>query len=240
MVLSPDQAGSGIVSAASFSAGSGFYASAASASASASPGLLRGKASSEMLGGSGPGAYAVARSDAWFADGGTVMGAGGVAAGTPVSLRFTIDVSGVFIGGGVFTALSEARVDLVVRGTGGAFIHTSSTINKFNPTGFVFRDIESSVGDSFDMLMKLHVSANAVNDGGASNAMSVADVSNTGHLFVDVLSGDAAFIGAGGHLYATSAPVPEPSIYAMMLAGLVLTGALGCRKTKRLTSTFRR
>jgi len=237
MVLSPDQAGSGTRSASSFSAGSGFFASAASASASASPGLLRGKASAEMFGGSGLGTSAGGRAAAWFADGGVVVGAAGVPAGTPVSLRFAIDVAGVFIGGGVFTALSEGWVDLVVRGTGGAFIHTNSTINKLNPTGLVFRDIVSSVGDSFDMLMKLHVSANAVNDGTAANAMSLADISNTSHLYVDVLSGNATFVGSGGHLYAT--PVPEPSVYAMMLSGLVLTFALARRNPKRLTFSFR-
>jgi hypothetical protein len=205
-VLLPDQAGSGPLSAASSSAGSGVFASSASASASASPGLLRGKASAEMFGGSGLGTSAGARSGAWFFDGGRVVGSSGVPAGTPVSLRFTIEVAGIFIGGSTFTALSEGWVDLVVRGTGGAFIHTNSTINRFNPTGFVFRDIESSVGDSFDMLMKLHVSANAVNDGNAANAMSVADVSQTSHLYVDVITGNASFVGSGGHIYATRSP----------------------------------
>jgi hypothetical protein len=45
--------------------------------------------------------------------GGTVVGAAGVAAGTPVTLRFIIDVAGGFAGGATFTALSEATVDLV-------------------------------------------------------------------------------------------------------------------------------
>jgi hypothetical protein len=69
MVLSPEQAGGAPLFASSVSAGSGSFASASVASASAAPGLLRGFASAQMLGGSIEGAQAVARSDAWFSDG---------------------------------------------------------------------------------------------------------------------------------------------------------------------------
>jgi hypothetical protein len=64
LVVSPDQAGSGPRVAESFSTGSGPFASASSAFASANPGLLRGFASAQMLGGSIPTAYAIANSDA--------------------------------------------------------------------------------------------------------------------------------------------------------------------------------
>ncbi len=230
MIVSPDQAGAGPRFASSVSAGSGLFASASSANASASPGLLRGKAFAEMLGGSIEGAQAVARSDAWFSDVGTVLGVTGVPVGTPVTLRFTIDLAGSFAGGGIFTALSEAAVDLVARGSNGAFLHTGGVINKFNPLGFVTSDVDALVGDSFQILMKLHVSAGAINNSNPANTMSVADVTNTSYLFVDVLSANADFIGSGGHLYATTAPVPEPAEYAMLLVGLVLTGALARRR----------
>jgi len=134
-ILSPDQAGSGLLSAGSVSAGSGPFASTASASAEASPGLLRGFALAEMLGGSIAEAQAVARSDAWFAAGGTVAGGAGVAAGTPVTLRFVIDVAGIFVGGATFTALSEANVDLVVT-RGNLFeFESRAVIDRFQPTG---------------------------------------------------------------------------------------------------------
>lgn len=232
-LISPDQAGSGPLSAASVSTGSGVFASVSSASAYASPGLLRGFASAEMLGGSIPEAYAVARSDAWFAAGGTVSGAAGIANGTPVMLRFIIDVAGSFAGGAVFTALSEATVELFAVRAGVLALHTGAVINRFQPTGFVTTDVATLVGDSFEMLMKLHVSASAINDAHPGNSMSVADVSNTSHLYVDVLSSDAEFIGSDGHRYATStvaAPAPEPSALAFMMAGMACIAMLVRRR----------
>ena len=232
LVLSLDQAGSGPRFASSVSSGSGPFASASSANASASPGLLRGFASAEMLGGSIENAQAVAVSDAWFADGGTVTGAPGVVVGTPVSLRFTIDVGGAFAGGAPFHPESEANVDLVVSGPNGAFINTGSTINKLKPTGFVTSDMNAFVGDSFEMIMKLHVFAGAINATKPGDASSVADVSNTSHLYVDVLSANANFVGSGGHLYASVAAVPEPSVYAMLLSGLFVAGVLARRRAR--------
>lgn len=146
-VIASDDAGSGPRFAASTSADGGPFAGTATASASASPGLLRGFASAETLGGI-DGSQAVARSDAWFADGGTVVGAAGVAVGTPVRLRFTIDVAGGFAGGGIFTALSEANVDLFTRGPSGYFAESRATINKFNPFGFETTDVDALVGDT--------------------------------------------------------------------------------------------
>lgn len=232
-IISFDQAGAGLLSASSVGAGSGPFASAASASAEASPGLLRGFASAEMLGGSIPEAQAVARSDAWSATGGTVVGAAGVAVGTPVTLRFTIDVAGTFVGGATFTALSEATVDLVgFRGNTFVF-ESKAVIDKFQPTQFVTTDVAALVGDSFEMRMKLHVSAGAVNSAQPGNTMSVADVRNTSHLYVDALSSDAEFIGSDGYRYASptvAAPVPEPSALAFMMAGLACMGMLVRRR----------
>ncbi len=231
-LIAPDDAGSGLRFAASTSAEGGPFAGTASASATASPGLLRGFASAQTLGGI-DGSQAVARSDAWFADGGTVVGAAGVAAGTPVKLRFTIDVAGGFAGGGIFTALSEANVDLFTRGPSGYFAETRATINKFNPFGFETTDVDALVGDTFEMLMKLHVAAGAIVNSDSANTMSVADVSNTSHLYVDVLSGNADFIGADGHAYATAAvtAVPEPAEYALLLSGLLVTGVFVRRRS---------
>jgi len=234
-ILSPDQAGPGLLSAASVSAGSGPFASTASASAEASPGLLRGFASAEMLGGSIAEAQAVARSDAWFAAGGTVVGAAGVAAGTPVTLRFVIDVAGTFVGGATFTALSEATVDLTATRGNVLVLQSRAVINRFQPSGFVTTDVAALVGDSFEMLMKLHVSAGAINNAQPGNSMSVADVRNTSHLYVDVLSSDAGFVGSDGHRYATpavAAPVPEPSALAFMIAGLACIGTLMRRRRR--------
>jgi hypothetical protein len=61
--------------------------------------------------------------------------------------------------------LSEGTVDLVANGH----------IDKYNPARHVFFDTAASVGDTFEMIMKLHVYANATNEGGPANAMSVYD-----------------------------------------------------------------
>jgi Bacterial Ig-like domain (group 3) len=221
-VSSPDQSGTIPISASSVSAGSGFEASASVANASAAPGLVRGFASAEVFGGSSQGAQAVAHADAWFFDGGTVVGAAGVPIGTPVKLRFTLDVIGAFAGGTVVHALSEATVDLSV----GFLINTHEQIDKFRPFKVVTYDVDARVGDSLEMSMKLHVSAGAINaPAQPGNANSVADVSNTGHLYVDVLSANASFIGASGHPYAT--PVVTGTTPQSITFGALTGKALG-------------
>lgn len=221
-VLAPDQAGAGPLFASSSSADSGVFAATSSASAKANPGLLRGFASAQMLGGSTEGAQAIGRSDAWFQDGGTVVGAVGVPIGTPVIVRFTLNVDGIFGGGGMFTALSEATIDLKARGADLSLISLGAKINKFDPIRSVTSDVNAFVGETFEMIVKLQVQAGAVNNIDLANVMSFADVSNSGHLFVDVLSGDASFVGSSGYVYSTLAPVPEPSESAMLLAGLLI------------------
>ena len=156
-----------------------------------------------------------------------------------MTLRFIVDVAGTFVGGATFTALSEATVDLFgFRGNTFAF-ESKAVINRFQPTGFVTTDVAALVGDSFEMLMKLHVSAGAVNSAQPGNTMSVADVRNTSHLYIDTLSGDAEFIGSDGHRYATptvATSVPEPSAFAFMMAGLSCIGVLVRRRREHLGS----
>jgi hypothetical protein len=228
-LISPDQAGGAPLYAASVSVGSGPFAATSSANAYAEPGLLRAFTSSAMLAGSIDNAQSTAVADAWFADGGSVVGGSGAAIGSSVLLRFTVDLSGSFSGGGLFTALSEATVDFVLGQPGGTSFQTRAQADKFNPSRLVTYDVRAAVGDSFEMIVKLHAAASAINNANPANTQSVANVSHTSHLYVDVLAGNAKFIGSGGHDYAslgTTPPVPEPSETALMLLGLTCIAAL--------------
>ena len=234
-IISPDQVGAAPAFAASVSVASGPFASTSSANAYAEPGLLRGRTSAAMLTGSIDNAQSNAVADAWFADGGSVLGKAGAAIGAPVLLRFTVDLSGSFSGGGLFNAPSEATVEFVLGQPNGTSFQTRAQANKFNPSRIVTYDVRAAVGDSFEMIVKLHVIAGAFNNGNPANTQSVADVSHTSHLYVDVLSGDAQFIGSGGHAYAspdTAPPVPEPSEAALLLLGLTCIVALMRRRQR--------
>lgn len=218
-VITPDQGGGGPVTASQVGLNNG-SGSIARASASASPGVLRGIVSAEMVGNFYDDQI-TSRADAWFYDGGTAVGAPSARIGDPVSLRFTLDVDGSFSGGKQFQALSEAQAELFVISGSRVVLHTSTgSINKVDPHSLSWSDIAGfRVGDTFDLFMKLHITA-AANGHSSGERASFADVSHTGHLYVDVLSANASVVGASGHLYATSAPVPEPATYGLFAAGL--------------------
>lgn len=218
-VITPDQGGGGPVTASQVGLNN-ISGSFGRASASASPGVLRGIVSAEMVGNFYDD-YIGARADAWFYDGGTAVGAPGALIGDPVLLRFTLDVDGSFSGGKPFQALSEATAELFVLSGNRVALHTwTGAINKADPHRLSWTDIAGfRVGDSFDLFMKLHIAANALGHSSDERA-SFADVSHTGHLYVDVLSANASVVGASGHLYATNAPVPEPATFSLFAIGL--------------------
>jgi hypothetical protein len=218
-VLAPDVAGDRNVAASRFGLQKA-TGGTASASASASPGLLRGTAGAQVIGGL-YGDFQHAASAAWSVDSGTVLGAPGVSIGTPVSLRFTNKLDGIFLWGHGLIDKAEARLTLVADAPGrGQFINTYTFINRSNPSGIFSVDIPGfRVGDSFNMQMKLDISTGA-NNADPGNEKTFIDVSNTGHVYVDVLSAKASIVGASGHLYATAAPVPEPSTVALFTAGI--------------------
>lgn len=93
----------------------------------------------------------------------------------------------------------------MLSGKGGALHTWTGAINKVDPHSLSWSDIAGfRVGDTFDLFMKLHITAAASGHSSGERA-SFADVSHTGHLYVDVLSGNASVVGASGHQYATSA-----------------------------------
>lgn len=218
-VFNPDEAGDRDVTASRIGLQKA-TGGTASASASASPGLLRGTAGAQVIN-SLLGDFQSGSSAAWSVDNGTVLGAPGVPIGTPVSLRFTNKLDGIFLWGSGVINQAEARLTLVADAPGrGQFINNNTFINRSIPSGIISIDIPGfRVGDSFNMQMKLDIST-AANNADPGNEKTFIDVANTGHVYVDVLSANASIVGASGHLYATAAPVPEPSTVALFTAGI--------------------
>jgi hypothetical protein len=184
--------------------------------------MLRGTAGAQVITNFGDGYdFQHAASAAWSVDSGTVLGAPGVSIGTPVSLRFTINLDGTFLGGDGGHAPGEAGLHLWADALGrGLFINTGTLIHRFSPSAIISIDIPGfRVGESFNMQMKLDISTIA-NNQYPGDKLTFSDVSNTGHVYVDVLSANASVVGASGHLYATSAPVPEPATFSLFAAGM--------------------
>lgn len=222
LVLSPDQAAAATVSAAQSAAGSGVFASFSSASSTASPGLLRAIASADSTAPPPDDgvsfAQAIARADATFVDAGSLVAVGGSLPGAPVTLRVTINVSGSFLNLG--EGVSEVQV---IRNDVALLVNRTVTVLGQRPTDFQQIDLPGfQVGDKVTLRMALHAEAGATNQGDKLvNRSQKADLGNTGHLYLDVLSGNATFESASGHLYGSDVGnVPEPSTYALFGSGL--------------------
>ena len=87
-----------------------------------------------------------------------------------------------------------------------------------------------------DFFAWLEANADAVaSDGAHGSDNEVADLSNTGLLYIDAPAGSITFLS--GHDYSTNAvitgTVPEPSTWRMMLLGFVGIGAMAYRRKSK-------
>jgi hypothetical protein len=80
-------------------------------------------------------------------------------------------------------------------------------------------DVTVNAGDTLFFSMDMLVQAGSTNDGGLIR-QSVADASNTGRVFLDVLTPDADFVSNSGTNYS-SAAAPEPDS-TLLLAGFLI------------------
>lgn len=224
-VVSADAAGQGTVSASQFGENGGVFAASASASATATPGLLRGMANAGVMAPPPDDGISFARANgrasATMLEVGPLAPVGGASLGAPVGLRLTIDVGGSFAGSGD----GDGQV-LVYRN--GQVVETRPVfVSSFDDSFFAELDLQGFVvGDELALWMRLTAGAGASNEALAPTA-SGADLSSSGHLYLDVTSDNASFASASGHDYSA---VPEPGAALLLAAGGGLLGALRARR----------
>lgn len=242
VVIAPDQRGPGMVGAAQVSAGSGVFAAAAAANATAAPGLLRAFASADSFapppGDGSSFAFSIGRADASFYDVGNLAASGGSVLGDPVAVRLTIDVRGSFLN------LSEGTDQVWVgRNNTDLLLNRTSSVLSLRPADYMQIDLPGfHVGDELSLYMRLTAVAGATNERDLPNLRSqIADLGSTGHLYLDILSANAEFASASGHDYGSNlvtAPiplVPEPAPAALLAMGLCAILALKRKKRRHVS-----
>lgn len=221
-MVAGDEAGTEPAAAAQTGEGGGVFAASASASSEATPGLLRATVTAETLAPPPDDGISFARANgaanATFFELGVLEPQGGAAAGTPVPVQLTIDVSGGFAGSGSGDGEVKVFRDGVVVHTRPLFVSTVDS------TFLVTEDLPGfAAGDAVGLWMRITASAGATNEIPDAD-VAAADMGSSGRLYFEVTSPDARFVSTSGHDYAA---VPEPAAALLLCAGV---GALaGCR-----------
>jgi hypothetical protein len=225
-VVEVDEASAAPATAAQTGSNGGVFAASASASAEATPGLLRATALAETFAPPPDDGISFARANgaanATFFELGVLEPLGGAAAGTPVPVQLAIDVSGGFAGSG--SGDGEVKVF-----RNGSVVHTRPLfVSTVDSTFVLTEDLPGfAVGDDVGLWMRLTASAGATNE--IPNADSAAaDMGSTGHLYFEVTSPDAHFVSTSGHDYAAA---PEPSAVLLLCAGAGVLAGMRLRRS---------
>jgi hypothetical protein len=151
-----------------------------------------------------------------------------------VTATFTSTLEGTFIEG---DGQSQVRMyDLTVGGAD--LLGITSFISSGFPSETFTREVTLQAGHSYLLYDAMEANANAnASDGAHGSDNEVADLSNTGLLYIDAPAGSITFLS--GHDYSTNAvtsgSVPEPSTWAMMVLGFIGIGAMAYRRESRPT-----
>ena len=145
-------------------------------------------------------------------------------------------IDGVFVGGGILTTnlvVSTQRTGLLMAVNSGIFQPGARSID-------LSQGFDLLGGDIVSYSTEIRVEAAGGNDGFAPVVLhSVADVSHTSHLFFDDTTLGQGLVGQSGHNYGSAAflpgggAVPEPSAWALLIAGFGGAGAALRRARRR-------
>jgi hypothetical protein len=157
---------------------------------------------------------------------------------TSLDVRFTSSLSGSFSGGGQGEALFY-----LFDNAGGAAQVTQNPFVCCDATGPFTTSVRTTdfillANHSYFFSWSMAARADAVSPNGGTSHDSFstsADLSGTGHLYIDVETPGGSLSFLSGHDYSTNAvsSVPEPSTWAMMLLGFAGLGIMAYRRKSK-------
>jgi hypothetical protein len=158
---------------------------------------------------------------------------------TNVTAVFTSTLEGSFSGNGIGVSLATL-FNLTAGGPDQLGVQ-GSVVAGAGSAQTVVRDITLLAGDTYLLYDAVQADADSASiDGGHPAVNIVADMSNTGLLFIDTTGGTITTLS--GHDYSTNAAiapgVPEASTWAMMLLGFAGIGAMTYRRRKSAMIAF--
>lgn len=203
------------------------WGSTASLDASLSPGLI----TVDMLSTGWGDGYSSVNYRGYFDDSFSVL-SDSLAPGSLVTLRYTVRFDVVSTGTSgpnpTYTVSLGPSLDcchLIFNqwySAGGNMIPAGGTVTAFQQVG---------VGSVHNLTGQLAAATGRIHsDPGTST------INGSVHFYVDVLEAGAYLQAASGHNYSLSAPVPEPTTWVLMLAGLAGMASLG--KVRNASSRF--
>ncbi len=147
-----------------------------------------------------------------------------------LNAQFSLSLEGAFQGAG----RGEAILRLQDMTTNSFVIDQMETlVNVTHPTVLVSQTAGLSAGHSYLFTWGMAAIADARVDFLTNRPDVAADLSGTGHLFIDVLTAGESLTFTSGHNYATNAVTPIPAALPLFVSGLGVLGVLGWRRKKR-------
>jgi hypothetical protein len=159
----------------------------------------------------------------------TVVGKMGQALGTPVQLKFTLDLHGSFVDKyfPFENYESVTTANYLGSSSGGGSVSLSYQTAPAKPANsFQTTILQTAVGDT--VTIQAGLDSVTYVGGDSANSLAIQDYSSTMHYYIDAITPGIQVVSAAGYDYSTS--VPEPSSIILLSAGSFF--ALTCRLTR--------